>query len=403
MKPLDGIKVLELATVVAAPTAARVLGYYGADVVKIEKLDGDSMRRTGVQEKVVCEDYKNPLFTVVNSNKKLLALDITAEEGKNILFKLLEQADVFLTNVRMGSLRKRGLDYDSLKENFPQLVYAHFSGYGPAGPAAQNPGFDITTFWARSGPLADWNVEGAPPMHPTYAFGDFATSSMFVSGVLMALIARQKTGKGTMVNTSLYGTGIWCNSTAVISSQPQFGKPTNPHPLRPDDPFSSFYQCKDGRYIGVYCNEYEKDREKIAAVIGVAEAFKDPRCCDVPTLLRTGAMEEVVGLLNEVFQTRTAGEWNELFIQNNIANGIAYSAKDVCQDEQAIANKYVEEVEFAGNIKVMMPNPPIQFSEYGHRPYEPTGKIGEHTDEILGRLGYTQEELRSLKEKGVVE
>ena len=238
--PLEGIKVIELATVVAAPTAGRMLSAYGAEVIKIESLAGDDYRVAGNFERVVCEDYKNPLFTIQNSGKKLTSINLKHPDGKAAMLKLLEDADVFLTNVRTGGLQRLGLDYESLHERYPKLVYAHFSGFGPKGPVASNPGFDSTAFWLRSGPMADWQVPGSFPFNPTYAFGDMSTSSVLFSGILMALLGRVRTGRGTLVNTSLFASGIWCNAVSVVSHQPQFGGKRPLDPLRPADPFSQY-------------------------------------------------------------------------------------------------------------------------------------------------------------------
>ena len=154
--PLEGIRVVELATVVAAPTASRVLCAFGAEVIKVETKIGDEMRRAGEFEMVVCEDDKNPLFTIQNSGKLLTSIDLKNPDGKAAFLKLLETADVFLTNVRLPSLGRLGLDYETLHKAYPGLVYAHFSGFGPKGPDAAKPGFDSTAFWLRSGPMADW-------------------------------------------------------------------------------------------------------------------------------------------------------------------------------------------------------------------------------------------------------
>ena len=134
--PLEGLRVVELATVVAAPTASRMLCAYGAEVIKVETLYGDELRRAGRSEMCPCEDDKNPLFTISNSSKKLTSINFKSKEGKEALLKLIGRADIFITNVREASLKRNGLDYESLKEQFPSLIYAHFSGYGPDGPAA---------------------------------------------------------------------------------------------------------------------------------------------------------------------------------------------------------------------------------------------------------------------------
>ena len=402
MRPLSGIKVVELATVVAAPTASRVLCDFGAEVVKIETLAGDEMRRVGVQENVPCEDYKNPLFTVTNSNKKLTAINIKTEAGREIVHKMLAGADVFISNIRMASLRRLGLDYETLAERYPRLIYAHFSGYGSAGESANKPGFDVTAFWLRSGPMSDWQTEGSFPMDPTYAFGDIATSNAFLSGILMALLGRERTGRGTKVESSLYASGIWCNSEAVVETLPPCAHSLNPVPFRPADPFSAYYKCSDGKWIGVFCNEYTRDLPKFANLLGIPEYIEDSRCRDVPALCESGMLEEMTRAVADVVARRSSEEWSRIFTENNISNEVAAHARDVSTDAQAIDNAFVKEVEFKDGLKVMMPMPPVKFSGYEQREYTPTGKIGENTDEVLLALGYSEAEICALKRDKVI-
>ena len=399
--PLAGVKVVELATVVAAPTTSRMLCAYGAEVVKVETLYGDEMRRAGKTELTPYEDYKNPLFTVHNSNKRLTSINFKDPEGKAALLKLIGEADVFITNVREASLRRSGLDYDTLRESFPQLIYAHFSGFGPKGPVASNPGFDSTGFWLRSGPMADWQVEGSFPLVPTYAFGDMATSSVLLSGILMALLGREKTGCGTKVETSLFASGIWCNSVGVVETQFE-RRHLNPDPFRPADPFDTTYKCADGKWIGVYVNEYKKDKAKLAKLLGMEDILEDPRYDDIATLAESGVIVEAVKRCNEIFLTRTSAEWRELLSANSVSCEVMQSTCDVSRDSQAIENHYVEELEFADGLKVMMPCPPVHFSEYTRRPYEPTGEIGKDTDAVFASLGYSGEEIARLREKGAI-
>ena len=399
--PLAGVRVVELATVVAAPTTSRMLCAYGAEVVKVETLYGDEMRRAGKTELTPYEDYKNPLFTVHNSNKRLTSINFKDPEGKAALLKLIGEADVFITNVREASLRRSGLDYDTLRESFPQLIYAHFSGFGPKGPVASNPGFDSTGFWLRSGPMADWQVEGSFPFVPTYAFGDMATSSVLLSGILMALLGREKTGCGTKVETSLFASGIWCNSVGVVETQFE-RRNLNPDPFRPADPFDTTYKCADGKWIGVYVNEYKKDKAKLAKLLGMEDILEDPRYDDIATLAESGVIVEAVKRCNEIFLTRTSAEWRELLSANSASCEVMQSTCDVSRDSQAIENHYVEELEFADGLKVMMPCPPVHFSEYTRRPYEPTGEIGKDTDAVFASLGYSGEEIARLREKGAI-
>ncbi len=401
--PLEGVKVVEMGTVVAAPTTARVLATYGAEVIKVETLDGDVMRVAGTHEFTPYEDDLNPLFTVHNSGKKFLSLNFKTEAGKKVLLDLLKDADVFITNVRAKSLERNGLDYETLKVHNPGLIYAHFLGYGETGPAANNPGFDISAFWLRSGPLADWSTEGSFPFLPTYAFGDMATSSAFLSGILMALYAKKETGLGTKVNTSLFASGIWCNAIGVVQTQFEH-KDLNPLPLRPTDPFNQTYLCKDGRWIGVYCNEYVMDKEKLAKLFGIEWIIDDPRCASIDTLQKTGVIEEVITQCNEIFLTRTAQEWRDLFSTNNVACEIMKKSREVSTDPQAIENGYMVPVEFPDqdHTTVMLPNPPIWFSDYDRKDYKPTGPLGEDTDAILTSMGYSAEQIQAMKDSGAV-
>ena len=396
--PLSGLKVIELATVVAAPTAGRMLCAYGAEVIKVETVIGDEMRRAGEFELVVCEDHKNPLFTIQNSGKVLTSINLKNPEGKEAFMKLLSNADILLTNVRLPSLKRLGLDYESVHKQFPQLIYAHFSGFGIHGPDAAKPGFDSTAFWLRNGPLADWQEPGSFPFTPTYAFGDMATSSVFFSGILMAVIGREKTGQGTFVSTSLQASGIWCNAIGVVSHQKQFAGDRIYDAMKPADPFCHFYKCGDGRWIGMFDNEYRRELPKFAQLFDMPEILEDQRFSSLEALASSGAVTEIVKKLNEIFLTQSSGDWINYLEENNISCELMRRLSDVSRDEQAIANGYVQEVEFNDGLKVMMPCPPVSFSEYSMRPYTSAGRLGEDTDTVFASLGYSPADIARLRE-----
>ena len=398
---LFGIKVVELSTVVAAPTTARMLCAYGAEVIKIETSYGDEERRSGSFQKVPYEDDRNPVFAIKNSNKRFVSINIKSEVGREAIMKLLSDADVFLTNVRGASLKRNGLDYETLKEKFPRLVYAHFTGYGPKGPDANDPGFDSTAFWLRSGGQNEWQVKGAYPFKPTYAFGDMATSSTFLAGILMALYGREKTGRGTKVETSLLASGIWCNATGIVATQFE-RKHLNPDPENRTDPLSEYYMCKDGRWIMVCENEYKRDKDKYFKVLGLDYLIGDPRVETIEALNESGMVKEVFEQFEKKFAEKTSKELRKMFIAENISCEIMCEMNEVARDPQAIENGYVEELEFGGGMKVMMPSPPIFFSEYGRKPYDITGPLGRDTDEVFSELGYSREEIAEMKAEGVI-
>lgn len=215
MRPLEGIKIVEMASVVAAPITSRLLSDYGADVIKIESLKGDDLRSAGKSYNLPCDDDFNPLFTLANTNKENICIDAKNDVGREIIIKLIQSADVFITNICYDSLKRLRLDYDSIKSICPSIIYAYFSGYGMYGPERSKPGFDVTAFWLRNGAMLDWKDHNSFIMNPSYAFGDMATSSTFLSGILMAIVGRMSTGQGTFVTTSLQACEI--GTICVIS------------------------------------------------------------------------------------------------------------------------------------------------------------------------------------------
>ena len=250
--------------------------------------------------------------------------------------------------------------------------------------------------------MADWQVPGSFPFNPTYAFGDMATSSVLFSGILMALIGRECTGHGTRVDTSLFASGIWCNAVAVVSHQPQFGGKRPLDPLRPADPFSQFYMCSDGKWIGIFDNEYQRDLPKFAKLFGMPDLVENPEYASLSALAESDAIVEFVQRLNELFLTRSSGEWREYLSSNNVSCEVMHCIRDVSTDEQALANGYVKELKFKDGLSVMMPRPPVHFSDYEQRDYVPTGRIGEDTDRVFMAMGYTEEEISQLRDKKTI-
>lgn len=305
--PLEGLRVVEMSTHVAVPVTARAMADMGADVIKIEALSGDEWRRMGKGYGMPMENWENPLFLIENSNKKLISVNTKDPAGKQIVLDLLAQADVFLSNVRMKSLTAMGLDYDSLREAFPRLIYCHFTGYGSEGPDAARPGFDTAAFWARTGVLRDWVAEDAFPIKPSSAFGDTVTSSMILSSVMTALYAREKTGKGTFVTTSLLGTGIWCNSNAIAATQPCYGYVYPEDPAQPPSPFSHHYRCKDGEWVHIAILSAYQNLPKMAELFGLQELLSDSQFLDTLKMDYYTGVRVLLCALRGVFNAHKGG------------------------------------------------------------------------------------------------
>ena len=399
--PLDGIKVVELATIVAAPTASRLLCAYGADVIKVEPLQGDDMRHSGKNFNTPCAPFNAPAFTAQNTNKQLISLNLKTAAGKKIMYELLDDADVFISNIRGDALQRLGLDYETVKDRYSKLIYAHLTGFGNKGPAANHPGYDITAFWARSGCLSDWPAVDDVPFNPSYGFGDVCTGTMLLSGIVMALYGRERTGKGTYVTTSLFGNGIWNNGNGLVFSQFRKDKQNRDidHPV---SPAANVYRCKDGRWISVFASNFGNHFPKFMNAVGMGELLEDPRYISQEAMESSGVIDDCVKRCREQFSLRTSEEWKEILISYDVACEVAQSIKDLCVDEQAIENHYVENVQFANGFGVVMTNPPLEFSAYGRKNFVPCGDVGQDTEKILCGMGYSTQEIDQLRNEHVI-
>ena len=396
--PLAGIRVIELATVVAAPTAGRLLADYGAEVIKVETPGaGDLQRYVGDAHQLPIEKGNNPLFDTFNAGKRLTAINLKTEGGMAVMKKLLATADVFISNVRMPSLVKMGLGYDDLKEDFPQLIYAHFSGFGLKGRDVNKPGFDMSAYWLRCGMTFDWVTKGSFPMRATYGFGDIATSGYLVSGILMAIIGRQTSGRGTFLSVSLLGCGVWQNTTHVVNTQKKYGRELPVDRYDPWDPFSDFYQCGDGKWAAIVKKNYAKDKASFAKIFNFPELLTDERYASLSSMRKAGLVGECVRRVEEAMLTKPRDEWEQIFKEVDIPFECAHTSSDVWQDDQVWANGYLENVDYGDGEPTAVPTPPIQFDNFGRRAFTKEGEVGADTDVILDELGYSAEDIAALK------
>jgi len=401
--PLAGLRVVELATVVAAPTAGRIMADFGAEVIKIEQPGrGDLLRMTGDAHMLPTTEDNNPLFDMFNSGKKLIAVNLKTEDGKALLFRLLENADIFLTNTRLASLTKLGLDYEQLQTRFPRLIYAHFSGFGPQGPDRERPGFDTTAFWLRSGAALDWAAPGGFPVRATFGFGDIATAGYFLDGILMALLARGKTGKGTLIESSLFAAGLWHNAPYILNCQPPYGRRYPVDRWDPWDPFSDYYQCSDGEWIAPVKKDYSKDRWVFAEIFNMPELISDPDYESLSAMRKAGKIQTCTKTIARVMARKPAAEWEKIFTERDIPYERARHFLDACDDRQAWENEYLEKVPYPGSEGVALPVPPLAFSAYERASFRRQGRIGSDTDEVLTGVGYEADQIAELRKKGVV-
>ena len=400
--PLEGLKVLELATHVAVPNTTRLLADWGAEVVKIEGLKGEEWRYMGVVLCTPANDKENPIFTVSNANKKFVSLNLKEKTGKEILKKLVAEADVFVTNIRINALEDMGLSYEEVKKINESIIYFYFSGYGMKGPDCDRPGYDSAAFWARTGALVDWVDPNDLPIRVAGGFGDNASATVAAAGILAAVVGKQTSGKGTFLTSSLFGSAIWYHYIGITTSQPEIGY-LNKYPQADVDkttPFVDCYRCKDDEWILLTIIDYDSKWKLMCELLGMEEYIEDPRFS-----IRSNAiphMVELFGILRDKFRQKTRQEWYDIFVANDVVCENLVHFKDVHHDEQAWANNYLENVEFASGNIAAMPRTPIQFGEYEIGPQVPSKPVGSDTRSVLLNIGYTDSDIDDLNSANVI-
>ena len=399
-KPLEGVRIIELANYVAAPIVGRICADMGAEVIKIEGRGGDAWRATSMGHTKTGHD-ENPLFDIFNVGKKSISLNMKTEDGKALLFKLLDGADVLITNTRNQSLVKLGLDYESLKERYPRLIYATLTGYGYEGPDCNAPGFDNIAFWSRPGFSADMSIDapGSYPVNSRYAMGDTIAGTTLFGGVMTALFQRERTGKGDFVTMSLYNAGIWAfGGSIVMAEKPychefpekrNFGVPTNLP-----------YRCADGEWIRCTFFEFERYGARFFGAMGMPEL---PEQLGIVTMADAiSVAEQVVPLLEKAFAAKNSDEWLKTFAELDIVCGRVNHFRDVLEDEQAWANTYIQKYQCQNGEERILPTCPVRLGSHGAFALGKPVMYGENHEEILETLGYTGEEIAKLKENGTI-
>lgn len=399
-KLLEGIRVVELGTHVAVPKAARLMSEWGADVIKVESPTGEAYRSSvPALWQLPMEDDNNPIFENENSGKRSICLDLKNPEGQTALYKLLETADVFLTNTRPKPLSKLGLDYQTLKAKYPKLIYAHFSGFGEMGPDKDRPGFDVTAYWARSGVLTEWALSDSIPSKPTPGFGDGTVGSLLLAAILAALYHREKSGEGECINASLLGAALWYNSTGVVQGQPQYGK-TFPKPRVPDRPFNPLYKTQDGDWILLSVPDWNEKYPGILRLLGLGSYIEDPRFANAAVAREHS--HEIVPLLDEAFGKIDTVTLLKGLVEMDVNHSKLANSAELYKDEQAWANGYLYEHTLECGEKVVLPRPPIKFAGMPDEPGRRAPHLGEHSAELLTELGYSAEALVKAAESGGV-
>jgi len=400
-RPLEGIKVVDLTTFVAAPVCARLLADLGAEVIKVEHPAGDGWREFGINMHARFTDAQNPVFDIYNTGKKMIALNLKSAEGKEVFWKLLEEADVFVTNTRPDALKRLGFAYEDVKERCPRLIYAMVLGFGETGPEAGRPAFDTTAFWTRSGFLRDMAplTKDYMPISAPSGVGDTVTGYNLLAQVCAALIGRARTGKGDYVRASLYHIGIFTNGTMEIVTQKPWGKKYPMTRLQVGPP-GGCYRCSDDEWLYIANGQLSVSLPKMFKMIGREDLVGDPRFADRES--RAQNAEELYNIFANAYASKPCAEWVKLAQEIDLPLVRMNHLGDVSEDEQAWANGFLEHMQCPDGETVVMPNSPIRMDSVGELRTVPAAKVGADTRQVLLDLGYTQEQIQAMEASGAV-
>jgi crotonobetainyl-CoA:carnitine CoA-transferase CaiB-like acyl-CoA transferase len=397
--PLEGVCVVEYAVFHAGPGTSAILGDLGAEVIKIENGSGDPERywnEVGGMD-LSMPNGESVVFECSNRNKKAIWLDIKKKKGREIFLQLIKEADVFLTNLRKSTKVKLGIDYASLARINPRIIHANVSGYGPEGPASDQGAYDPMG-QARSGmTFATGNRE---PVFLNLAVLDQATAISASQAILTALFFRERHGIGQEIHLSLYSTGLWLMYINMVTIASLGIDPAADWDRFQNSPLRNRFCCKDGKWlIGAHHPE-EKYWPSFCEATGQTALLKDPRFKD--NAGRKGHCEELIAIFDEIFATKTRDEWLHMLEAKGLMFCPAQGSRDVFQDPQALINNYLVDFEHPAYGTLQIPGYPVHFSAAWAGTRSKAPAMGEHTDLIMERIGYSDLEIQHLKEEGVI-
>jgi crotonobetainyl-CoA:carnitine CoA-transferase CaiB-like acyl-CoA transferase len=393
----SGLKVVDLASFIAGPSAAVILSDFGAEVIKVEPPSGDYWRHGNkIPPQPQAEDAYQ--WHLNNRNKRGLALDLKSPGAAPVLERLVKWADVLIVNTPHPARKRLKLEYDDVAPWNSRLVYADVTGFGDKGPDADLPGFDITSYWARSGLLSMTRDAGVPPTWPVSGSGDNATGVGLYSAIVTALYRRERTGKGSYVTTSLLAEGVWSASVSIqaaLAGAKFYGLHDRKHPA---NAAMNVYRSADDTWFVLLVTP-----DKLAAVahaIGRTDLLTDPRFSTPAQLMAN--MPQLIEILDEIFGEQPMTHWYEVFNAIHVTFGAVRGPQEVINDPQLGPNEIVVPLEGAGGKLTTTISSPIQVHGVAKAPARRAPDIGEHNDEILRQLGFDATEIERLHASATV-
>ena len=402
---LEGLKILEMGHVVAAPTAGVTFADWGAEVIKIEPPSGDMARHfihpfpDEDKDSAGRPKFKHGYFHNLNRGKKAVALNLRSESAKEIAGKLVAWADIFFTNYTVSALNKLGMDYETLKKHNPRLIYGVLTGFGTAGPDKDSRGFDMSAAWARSGIMHMMGEPGSNPPPQRGGIMDRVAGSHMVGALLAALYHRDRTGEGQKVEFSLYHTGVWANSEDILPTL-QGGNPQKFDRTKSGNPLWNSYKTKDDRWFWSAMLQADRYWGSFCRALGHPEWEHDPKFDTAEN--RFGNREELIRLIDQALATKTYAEWEPIFREHDFIYGKVQTPQEVINDPQAHANDFFVSLKLPDRPDVTTLMSPVKFVENPAEVRSCGPELSQHTEEILLSLNYSQEDIARFKEEEAI-
>ncbi|HVW34250.1 MAG TPA: CoA transferase [Acidimicrobiia bacterium] len=396
---MDGVRVLEIGQFALVPSAAAILADWGAEVVKIEHpVQGDPIRGLnawGVKPGTGGFTY---LWELFNRNKRSVGIDVGTAAGREVVLRLAEASDVLVTSFLPSARQRLGIDVDDVMARNPRLIYARASGQGPQGPEADAPGFDGSSFWFRTGLAASATPADAsePNALPGPAFGDVQLGAYLAGGIAAALFARERTGRGTVVDVSLLAGGMWSAQASIVGADllgtgdlPKFGRREHAR-----NPLTNTYRTADGRFLALMVLQSDRYWTSVCAGLGAPELAEDQRFCSAEE--RRKHAPECIAALDQIFGRHPLSHWRAVLAEVEWPWSVVQQPAELVHDAQARANGYVQDVDYGDGRRLPMISAPIQFGEQSPA-LQPAPELGADTELVLLESGYDWDEIAVLK------
>jgi crotonobetainyl-CoA:carnitine CoA-transferase CaiB-like acyl-CoA transferase len=398
--PLAGIRVVELGRFAAAPACATLLADWGADVVKIEPLGGDPARGPGSVAGGP-DAPPNPRFEVHNRTRRGLALDLSHLEGRSALDRILEQADVFVTNVSPVGLEHLQLDLQRLRERHPRLILAQISGYNLNTPAGRQRSYDHGAFWAYSGAASLFaSADGEPPQ-PTGGFGDRAAGSILAGAIATALFRRERTGHGGLVTTSLVDTGLWLMASDVSDILVSGSTKRSADRRTAGIPTLNCFRTADGRWLWLQLMVPEAHWTALLRALDAEWLDDDPRFRGGDSANLRAASAPLIELLDEIFRERLLSEWDKRLTEHGITWAPVRSLDEAVADPVVRSSSAFVEIDYASGTQLSV-NSPCRFVGTAHATVTRAPRVGEHGRAVLADYGFSGDEIAALHASGAL-